>query len=119
VTEQTAASVRRAKASGARVIAIGTTVTRALESAAVRGERRIEARAGLTSLRLHEGHALAIVDAVLTGVHVPGESHHELLAAFQPREVLLAACEMAERLGFRSHELGDAMLFFARRPARV
>lgn len=113
VTEETAAAVRRTKARGGRVIAIGTTVTRALESAAVSGPRILEARSGLTSLLVGDDRPLRVVDAILTGVHVPGESHHELLGAFQGREALGAACDRAEREGYRSHELGDAMLVFA------
>ena len=114
VSKETADRVRVTKANGGRVVAIGTTVTRALESAAVAGTRLIEPRAGLTSLRLSEAYELRVVDAVLTGMHVPGESHHELLAAFQDRDVLLAGCELAERLEYRSHEFGDTMLVFAR-----
>ena len=86
----------------------------ALESAAVPGPTILAARAGLTSLLVGEERALGVVDVVLTGVHVPGESHHELLLAFQPRDVLGAACERAEQEGFRSHELGDTMLVHAR-----
>ncbi len=122
VPESTADAVRRTKARGGRVFAIGTTVVRALESAAVPGPTILAARAGLTSLLVGEERALGVVDVVLTGVHVPGESHHELLAAFQPRDVLGAACERAEQEGFRSHELGDTMLVYARNsgsPARA
>ncbi len=114
VTEATAEAVRRTKARGGRVFAVGTTVVRALEGAAVSGPAILAARAGLTSLLVGEERALGVVDVVLTGVHVPGESHHELLAAFQPRDVLGAACERAEQDGFRSHELGDTMLVYAR-----
>lgn len=113
VPEETVDAVRRTKARGGRVFAIGTTVVRALESAAVMGPRLLDARFGLTSLVLDEARELRVVDAVLTGVHVPGESHNELLTAFQPRSVLGDACERAEREGYRSHELGDTMLVFA------
>jgi len=113
VTAETADAVRRTKARGGRVFAIGTTVVRALESASVPRPRVIEPRFGLTSLLVGEERALGVVDVVLTGVHVPGESHHELLTAFQSRDVLAKACDHAERDGYRSHELGDTMLVFA------
>jgi S-adenosylmethionine:tRNA ribosyltransferase-isomerase len=112
VTEETAAIVRATKRAGGRVVAVGTTVTRALESAATRDDRILEARDGLTELRIDERHSLGVVDAILTGVHVRGESHHELLHAFQSDARLARACEAAEKAGFRTHELGDTMLVY-------
>jgi S-adenosylmethionine:tRNA ribosyltransferase-isomerase len=112
VSEETAAIVRARKRAGGRVFAVGTTVTRALESAATGDERILAARDGLTDLRIDERHSLRVVDAILTGVHVRGESHHELLHAFQSDASLARACELAAREGFLTHEFGDTMLVY-------
>jgi S-adenosylmethionine:tRNA ribosyltransferase-isomerase len=112
----TARLVRETRARGGRVIAVGTTVVRALEGAvALRGE--LVAGAGETDLRLGPAHRLAIVDGVLTGVHAPGESHFALLEAFAGSPLLRAAAERAETEGFLTHELGDAMLILPRTAA--
>jgi S-adenosylmethionine:tRNA ribosyltransferase-isomerase len=56
---------------------------------------------------------LRIVDALVTGTHEPGSSHHELLRAFASDTVLEVAARTLEREGFRTHEFGDSMLVFA------
>ena len=63
-----------------RIIAIGTTVVRALESADLGGH--VRAGGGMATLRVGPATALRVIDAVLTGVHEPGTSHHDLLRAF-------------------------------------
>ncbi|MEO8706451.1 MAG: S-adenosylmethionine:tRNA ribosyltransferase-isomerase [Kofleriaceae bacterium] len=99
---RTAAVIARARSGGSRVIAIGTTVVRALEaSGGVAG-------AGIATLRLGGGDALRVVDGLVSGLHVPGESHFELLRAFAPRERLTRALALAAASGLSSHELGDA-----------
>lgn len=90
-----------------RVIAVGTSVVRALESAA-RGPL-----AGITDLRLGAGTELRVVDGLLSGMHEPGESHFELMAAFADLGFLRAAHEHAQRAGYRSHEFGDNTLLLA------
>jgi S-adenosylmethionine:tRNA ribosyltransferase-isomerase len=87
-----------------RVVAAGTSVARALESAA-RGVRR-----GTTALRIGAGTPLLAVDALLTNVHAPGEPHWELLRAFAPDELLLRAHETAAARGYLAHEFGDHFL---------
>jgi S-adenosylmethionine:tRNA ribosyltransferase-isomerase len=105
----TVAAVGEARRRGGRVIAVGTTVVRALEGAvAAWGELR--AGAGETELRLGPGHRLRVVEGLLTGVHAPGESHFELLGAFAPAPLLDAAASQAAAEGYLSHELGDTML---------
>jgi S-adenosylmethionine:tRNA ribosyltransferase-isomerase len=114
----TARLVRETRARGGRVIAVGTTVVRALEGAvALRGE--LVAGAGETDLRLGPAHRLAVVDGVLTGVHAPGESHFALLEAFAGAPLLRAATARAEAEGYLTHELGDAMLILPRTAAQV
>ncbi|MET0554665.1 MAG: S-adenosylmethionine:tRNA ribosyltransferase-isomerase [Vicinamibacteria bacterium] len=111
----TAAAVQEARARGGRVVAVGTTVVRALESAADDGRR--DGGAGVARLRLGAAHRLAVVDAILTGMHEPGSSHFDLLTAFAPADVLERAYQAAEGAGYRAHEFGDSMLVCAARPA--
>ena len=104
----TAAAVRRTRALGGRVVAVGTTVVRALESAAADG--KVEARAGVTALVIGPGHRPRAVDGIFTGLHEPGSSHFALLGAFAPAAHLEAAFRAAESAGYLAHEFGDAML---------
>ncbi len=107
VPPETLQSVARAKARGRRVVAVGTTVVRALESCALAGW---SPGLGLAELRIDRHHALRAVDGILTGVHSPGESHWDLLGAFADRDVLEAAHEAAVAGGYLAHEFGDLML---------
>jgi len=104
----TAAAVAESRARGGRVVAIGTSVVRALESAAA--PRGAVGRSAVTRLRLGPRRRPRLVDGLLTGIHEPGTSHFELLRAFLPESVLRAAAARAERAGFLGHEFGDAML---------
>jgi len=109
----TARAVAEARRRGGRVIAVGTTVVRALEGAVVqRGVLR--AGAGVTDLRIGPGFRPRVVDGILSGTHAPGESHYALLGAFAPAPLLEAALAHAERAAFQTHELGDAMLVLPR-----
>jgi S-adenosylmethionine:tRNA ribosyltransferase-isomerase len=109
VPKAAADAVARARKDGGRVIAVGTTVVRALESAA--GEDgRPRAGEAWTSLRIGPRHRPRAVDGVLTGVHPPGESHFDLLHAFAPEALLRRAIAHAEREGYLAHEFGDSML---------
>ncbi len=94
---------RAAIAVATRVIAIGTTVVRALEADAL-------GQTGIATLRIDARHRLRVVDGLVSGLHVPGESHFELLSAFAPRHVLAGAIAAAADAGMSSHELGDACL---------
>ena len=70
----------------------------------------LTAARGITDHLLSPETPLRAVDTLLTGMHSPGESHYELLGAFAPQDTLRDASRAAERLGYRSHELGDVML---------
>jgi S-adenosylmethionine:tRNA ribosyltransferase-isomerase len=104
----TAAAVRRAHALGGRVVAVGTTAVRALESAVRDGA--IGARAGVTDLVIGPSYQPGVVDGVLTGLHEPGSSHFALLGAFASPTLLAQAWRAAEAGGYLTHEFGDAML---------
>ncbi len=101
--QRTLDAIARARARAGRVIAVGTTVARALESAH-------EAGAGIATLRLDAAYRARVVDGLLSGLHVPGESHFELLSAFAPREQLARGVALAAAHRLSAHELGDACL---------
>ena len=104
----TVRAIEDAKARGGRVIALGTTVTRALEHAASNGTLR--AGPGVADQRLEQGTPLHVVDAIISGTHEPGTSHYELLRAFAGDVVLRQAAVELERAGYLTHEFGDSVL---------
>lgn len=105
----TAVAVLRAKREARRVIAIGTTVVRALESSA-RAHGRVRAGSGLATLRLGPESDLFVVDAILSGTHERGTSHHALLAAFTDDATLARADDALDASAYRTHEFGDSCL---------
>lgn len=111
VPRGTAAAIARAR----RVIAIGTTVTRALEHAATRG--RAGAGTGVADQRIGPDTELAVVDAILSGTQEPESSHYRLLRAFADDGVLARASEVLAREKFRTHEFGDSVLIERRASA--
>jgi S-adenosylmethionine:tRNA ribosyltransferase-isomerase len=113
VSAETVRAVEQTKAMGGRVIAAGTTVARALESAAAADGRRLVAGRGTTDLRLGPSSRPRVVDGIVTGVHDAETSHFALLEAFAPRELLDAAHMFAEARGYLGHEFGDIVLVLA------
>jgi S-adenosylmethionine:tRNA ribosyltransferase-isomerase len=109
VSEAAASAINRARAEGRRVVVVGTTSTRALESA-VGEDGRVRAGAATTSLYIHPGHRFRVVDALMTNFHVPRSSLLFLVCAFGGREHVLAAYQRAIAEGFRFYSYGDAML---------
>jgi S-adenosylmethionine:tRNA ribosyltransferase-isomerase len=101
VPATTAALVEHTKRHGHRVVAVGTTVTRALESPAT---------TGWTDLVLGPDRPARVVDGIISGWHEDGASHLRLLEAVAGRAVVAAAYERAEALGYRKHEFGDSAL---------
>ncbi|HEX6704953.1 MAG TPA: S-adenosylmethionine:tRNA ribosyltransferase-isomerase [Albitalea sp.] len=104
----TVAAIAATRARGGRVVALGTTVTRALEHAASRGAPR--AGVGVADQRIGAHTCLRIVDALISGTHEPGSSHRELLRAFASDAVLENADRALERAGYLTHEFGDSVL---------
>jgi S-adenosylmethionine:tRNA ribosyltransferase-isomerase len=109
IPEATAIAVNRAKAECRRVVAVGTTVVRALESATTR-DGAVRAGAGETSLFIQPGYVFRQVDALVTNFHLPRSTLLILVSAFAGRERVLAAYEEAVRHGYRFFSYGDAML---------
>ena len=109
ISPSTARAIERTRSAGGRIVAIGTTVVRALEHAAVR-DGVVHAGNGVATQRIGPGTRLRVVDAILTGVHERGTSHYELLRAFADDFTLLAADEEMAAHGYRQHEFGDSVL---------
>jgi S-adenosylmethionine:tRNA ribosyltransferase-isomerase len=101
--------VTETRARGGRVVAVGTTVVRALEGAALK-EGGLRPGAGETDLIITPSFRPRVVDGILSGAHAAHESHFSLLAAFAGPTLLTAAAAHAEHTGFLTHELGDSML---------
>jgi len=108
IPEETVRAVARAR----RVVAVGTSVVRALEGAAAANAGELTAGTGITDLRLGPGSELRIVDAILTGVHEAGTSHASLLGAFVDAPTLSSILEHSGREGFLGHEFGDVWLLW-------
>lgn len=102
-----------AVAAARRVIAVGTTVVRALEGCAARHGGRLVAESAVTELKLGSSSQLVVVDGILTGMHEPASSHFQLLQAFAPERVLLEAHAHALAGGYLWHEFGDSCLVLA------
>jgi S-adenosylmethionine:tRNA ribosyltransferase-isomerase len=107
VPEDTVAAVGEARRRGARVVAVGTTVVRALEAAAAGG--RLQPRDGETDMFILPGHRFQVVDALLTNFHLPESTLLVLVSAFAGRERVLAAYRHAIAERYRFFSYGDAM----------
>jgi S-adenosylmethionine:tRNA ribosyltransferase-isomerase len=105
----TADAIARAKGRGARVIAVGTTVVRALEDAAY-ADGLIKAGTGLATRKIGPATRLRTVDALISGTHERGTSHYELLRAFVPAATLENMEKQLELRGYRTHEFGDSIV---------
>jgi S-adenosylmethionine:tRNA ribosyltransferase-isomerase len=106
---ETVRAVETAKQRSGRVVAVGTTVVRALEGRALESPR-LSAGRNETSLVIGPGFRPRIVDGLLTGLHEPSTSHFALLEAFAARSLLLRALDHAARTGYLEHEFGDSCL---------
>jgi len=107
VPEETAEAYAKARETGHRVIAVGTTTVRTLESVASHG--RLRPGPGETDLVIRPGHRFQAIDALVTNFHLPKSSLLFLVAAFSGREAILAAYAEAVRAGYRFYSYGDAM----------
>jgi S-adenosylmethionine:tRNA ribosyltransferase-isomerase len=108
VPEDTAAEINRAKEEGRRVIAVGTTVTRTLESAAEK-DGKVKSGEGSTNLFIYPGYRFKVIDALITNFHLPRSTLLMLVSAFAGRERILNAYREAVKKGYRFYSYGDAM----------
>ena len=109
VPEAVARAVNQARHEGRRVVAVGTTTTRALEGAALRGGE-VEPLDGPVDLYITPGHRFRVVDALLTNFHLPRSSLLVLVSAFAGRELIVKAYQHAIRSEYRFYSYGDATL---------
>ena len=113
IGEDTAKLIRDTKSAGKRVVAVGTTSIRTLESAAA-GKNEIYGKSGETSIFIYPGYDFKIVDAVVTNFHLPKSTLIMLISAFAGREFTLEAYRVAVKEKYRFFSFGDAM--FISRP---
>jgi len=113
VTEETCRAISETRARGGRVVAVGTTVVRALESAATEmtdlGHRSTQAFQGETSIFIYPGYDFKVVDAMLTNFHLPESTLLMLVSAFAGKQNIFAAYEQAIEAKYRFFSYGDAM----------
>jgi S-adenosylmethionine:tRNA ribosyltransferase-isomerase len=118
IPPHTATLIAASRRRGGRVIAIGTTVVRALEHAADR-DGTVRSGEGIATQRIGSLTALRVVDAIVSGIHERGTSHYELLRAFQDDDTLFRMDSEAEARGYKTHEFGDsAFILHSGRNAR-
>jgi S-adenosylmethionine:tRNA ribosyltransferase-isomerase len=108
--QETADLINQTKQAGRRVIAVGTTSVRTLESAWDLGQDRILSYSGPTSLYILPGHEFRVVDVMITNFHLPKSTLLMLVSAFAGRDTILETYEKAIKEGYRFYSFGDAML---------
>ena len=111
VPDSVCQAVARTRARGGRVVAVGTTVVRALESAAQTGE--LQPFEGETEIFIYPGFRFQVIDALVTNFHLPGSTLVMLVSALAGRESILAAYRHAVEAQYRFFSYGDAMLIMA------
>lgn len=109
IPSETAELVNQTRAKGKRIVAVGTTSVRVLESAVISGGQLRE-QTGATSLFIYPGYAFQLVDAMITNFHLPKSTLLLLVSAFMGNDLRIKAYEYAMRERFRFYSYGDAML---------
>lgn len=115
IPQETADLIMSTKAAGKRVIAVGTTSIRTLESAAY-GVGQISGKSGWTNIFIYPGYEFKIVDAIITNFHLPKSTLIMLISAFAGREFTLSAYGTAVQERYRFFSFGDAMMIKRRKP---
>jgi S-adenosylmethionine:tRNA ribosyltransferase-isomerase len=108
IDEKNAEAINDAKRGGGRIVAVGTTSVRVLETAGADGQ--VSATSGTTNLFIKPGYDFKMVDAMVTNFHVPRSTLLALVAAFAGLETILAAYRHAVEQRYRFYSYGDAML---------
>jgi S-adenosylmethionine:tRNA ribosyltransferase-isomerase len=108
ISEEVALRINAAKQEGRKVIAVGTTTTRALESAW--GDGRVQAGRRRTALFMYPGFTFHVIDGLITNFHLPKSTLLMLVSAFAGRELILRAYQEAIARRYRFYSYGDAML---------
>jgi S-adenosylmethionine:tRNA ribosyltransferase-isomerase len=108
IDEENARLINETKNTGHRVVAVGTTSTRTLESI-VNDQGRVEAGSGWTDIFIYPGKEVRMVDALITNFHLPESTLLMLVSAMAGRDRILAAYEAAVEESYRFFSFGDAM----------
>jgi S-adenosylmethionine:tRNA ribosyltransferase-isomerase len=114
ISRATAAAINSARAAGGRVVAVGTTALRLLESAAD-ADGRIQPFSGATAIFITPGYRFKAVDVLMTNFHLPRSTLLMLVAAFSGLDTIKAAYAHALFSGYRFYSYGDACLLFRQR----
>ncbi len=108
VAEETAQLINQTKATGKKVVAVGTTAIRTLETVGYNG--KVMAKSGWTDIFIYPGYQFKVVDSLITNFHLPKSTLLMLVSAFAGREKILAAYQQAIKSNYRFFSFGDAML---------
>lgn len=106
---EAAAAINKGRRQGKRIIAVGTTTVRCLETMAL-ASGEIKPGAGWTDLFIYPGYRFKAVDGLITNFHLPRSTLLIMVSAFAGREIILQAYQEAIRQGYRFYSFGDAML---------
>ena len=109
IDEEAAEKINRTRENGGRVICVGTTSCRTIESAADENGR-LKASSGWTDIFIYPGYRFQVLDCLITNFHLPESTLLMLVSALAGREHILAAYEEAVKQGYRFFSFGDAML---------
>ena len=112
VPEETAKLIEETRKKGGRVIAVGTTSVRTLESAAARFDGEVQACEGSTDIFIYPGYKWQVVDALITNFHLPESTLLMLVSSFYNREAVLEAYQHAIDARYRFFSFGDAMFIY-------
>ncbi len=110
VSEETAAVIQETRQRGGRVIAVGTTVAKTLETVAQKYSGALQADTDWSRLFIYPGFQFQVIDALLTNFHLPKTTLMMLVSAFADRELILEAYQEAVHEGYRFFSYGDCML---------
>lgn len=110
LSEESAVKINQIKANGGRIIAVGTTSVRTLETIASQNQGQLVASSGWTSIFISPGYTFKAVDALITNFHLPASTLVMLVSAFYNREAVLGAYDHAVKERYRFFSFGDAML---------
>ena len=110
IPQTTAAAIKSARQTGGRIIAVGTTVVRAIEGAAQQNNGEVPAGDGVTDLLITSKFQPTVVSGILTGIHDPSQSHFRLLRAFADETTLRRSLRHASESEYLGHEFGDSCL---------
>ena len=113
ISAETAAKIKEVKANGNKVVAVGTTVTRTLESAAQEGD--LSEYKGWTDIFIYPGYEFKVIDSLITNFHLPKSTLLMLVSAMAGKEFILKAYRKAVEDEFRFFSLGDAMMILNRK----